>query len=60
MAGPVGVVVVGDHPVFREGFAALLGSIDEVRVLGTASSGREALERVEAVVRGRDAGLGRQ
>ena len=46
MADPVGVLVVDDHPVFREGFAALLGSIDEVKVLGTASTGREALERV--------------
>jgi DNA-binding NarL/FixJ family response regulator len=32
--------------VFREGFAALLGSIDEVQVVGTASTGREALDRV--------------
>ena len=41
------MLVVDDHPVFREGFAALLGSIDEVQVVGTASTGREALESVE-------------
>jgi DNA-binding NarL/FixJ family response regulator len=40
------VLVVDDHPVFREGFAALLGSIDEVQVVGTASTGREAVDRV--------------
>ncbi|MGI5162177.1 response regulator [Microbispora sp. CA-102843] len=40
---PVRVLVVDDHPVFREGFAALLTSIDEVEVAGTASTGVEAL-----------------
>ncbi|WP_214107471.1 response regulator [Acrocarpospora catenulata] len=42
---PVRVLVVDDHPVFREGFAALLSSIDEVEVVGTASTGVEALEQ---------------
>ncbi|NHA67980.1 response regulator transcription factor [Phycicoccus sp. CMS6Z-2] len=42
----MGVLVVDDHPVFREGFAALLRSIDEVEVLGTASTGQEALRKV--------------
>ncbi|GAA0385891.1 DNA-binding response regulator [Acrocarpospora corrugata] len=42
---PVRVLVVDDHPVFREGFAALLRSIDEVEVVGTASTGVEALEQ---------------
>lgn len=46
---PVGVLVVDDHPVFREGFAALLASIDEVEVLGTASTGVEALEQAAAL-----------
>ena len=46
MSGPVGVLVVDDHPVFREGFAALLATIDEVTVLGTAATGAEALRRV--------------
>ena len=44
---PIGVLVVDDHPVFREGFAALLASIDEVRVVGTAATGVEALGAVE-------------
>src|SRR5439155_11259487 len=38
------VLVADDHPVFREGFAALLGSIPAVEVVGTASDGREAVE----------------
>ncbi|TLP62453.1 response regulator [Microbispora triticiradicis] len=42
---PVTVLVVDDHPVFREGFAALLGSIDEVEVVGTAATGAEAVEQ---------------
>ena len=42
---PVRVLVVDDHPVFREGFAALLASIDEVEVVGTGSTGVEALEQ---------------
>ena len=37
------VLVADDHPVFREGFAALLGSIPEVEVVGTASDGNEAV-----------------
>ncbi|GAA1011117.1 DNA-binding response regulator [Acrocarpospora pleiomorpha] len=45
MTRPVRVLVVDDHPVFREGFAALLSSIDEVEVVGTASTGVEALEQ---------------
>jgi DNA-binding NarL/FixJ family response regulator len=41
---PIRVLVADDHPVFREGFAALLGSIPAVEVVGTASDGREAVE----------------
>jgi DNA-binding NarL/FixJ family response regulator len=43
----VRVLVVDDHPVFREGFAALMSTIEEVEVLGTAGSGLEALAKVE-------------
>ncbi|HET6561316.1 MAG TPA: response regulator transcription factor [Marmoricola sp.] len=49
MDEPVGLLVVDDHPVFREGFAALLANIDGVDVLGTASSGVEALAQVAAL-----------
>jgi DNA-binding NarL/FixJ family response regulator len=40
---PVTVLVADDHPVFREGFAALLRTIPEVDVVGTASDGAEAV-----------------
>jgi DNA-binding NarL/FixJ family response regulator len=42
----VKVLVVDDHPVFREGFAALLENIDEVAVVGTAANGVDALAAV--------------
>ena len=48
MTDEIGVLVVDDHPVFREGFAALLRSIEGVHVVGTAGSGQEALEAVRA------------
>jgi DNA-binding NarL/FixJ family response regulator len=40
------VVVVDDHPVFRDGLAMLLGSIDGIEVVGTAGDGREGIEVV--------------
>ncbi len=46
-SGRVRVLVADDHPVFREGFAALLASIGDIDVVGTASTGREALELAE-------------
>ena len=49
MSAPIGVIVVDDHPVFRQGFAALLASIDEVEVLGTAADGAQALALVDEV-----------
>lgn len=44
----VRVLVVDDHPVFREGFAALLGSIPGIEVVGTAANGVEALAMVSS------------
>lgn len=37
------VLVVDDHPVFRDGLAALLRSLDDVDVVATAADGPEAL-----------------
>ena len=37
------VVVVDDHPVFREGLAMLLGSLAGIEVVGTAGDGRDGL-----------------
>ena len=46
MSDAIRVVVVDDHPVFREGFAALLRSIPDIEVLGRPL-GEEAVEAVD-------------
>lgn len=39
----ISVLVVDDHPVFRDGLAALLGSLPDVEVAAVAPDGPEAL-----------------
>lgn len=48
MSAPDGVrvVVVDDHPVFRIGMSALLGSLDAIEVVGRAADAAEALRLV--------------
>src|SRR3712207_6625182 len=48
MADGVRVLVADDHPVFRDGLAMLLASVDGIEVVGTAADGVQA---VEAAVR---------
>ena len=45
MSESVRVMLVDDHPVYRDGLAALLGSLPGVEVVGTAGDGLEAVER---------------
>lgn len=40
---PLGVVIVDDHPAFREGLVAMLAEADDVVVIGQAADGREAI-----------------
>jgi DNA-binding NarL/FixJ family response regulator len=40
------VVVVDDHQIVRDGLVALLGALDGVEVVGSATDGREALHVV--------------
>jgi two-component system invasion response regulator UvrY len=42
----MGILIVDDHPVTREGLRSALALSDEVVVLGEASSGEEAVEQV--------------
>lgn len=48
MSCSIRVVVVDDHPVFRLGLGALLGSLPGVEVVGEADSVSAALETVDA------------
>jgi DNA-binding NarL/FixJ family response regulator len=41
----IGVLAVDDHPLLREGIAALISKQTDMRLLGEASSGREAVEQ---------------
>lgn len=43
-AGPLRVVVVDDHPMFRKGLAAVLETMDGVEVVGAVGTGTEAVE----------------
>lgn len=40
---PIRVLLVDDHPVYRDGLAALLRSVPGIEVAGTAADGREAV-----------------
>ncbi|MBN9612610.1 MAG: response regulator transcription factor [Actinobacteria bacterium] len=47
------VILVDDHPVYRDGLSMLLESMDGIEVVGTAADGNEAIavvERTEADV----------
>jgi len=39
------ILAVDDHPMLREGIAALVASQSDMKLVGEASSGREALEQ---------------
>jgi len=41
---PIKVLVVDDHPLMREGVIAVLSSHEDIRVVGEASSGRDAVQ----------------
>jgi DNA-binding NarL/FixJ family response regulator len=48
-AGTIKVLIVDDHPVVREGLAAMLARAPDIAVVGEARDGQEAIERAGAL-----------
>jgi DNA-binding NarL/FixJ family response regulator len=48
-AGLVRVLIVDDHPVLREGVAAVLTGESDLTIVGEAGDGREAIEKFRAL-----------
>lgn len=47
---PIGVLIVDDHPVVRDGLAGMLAAEPDIDVVGEAADGRESLVRVVELV----------
>lgn len=45
ISGSISILTVDDHPLLRDGIAALVNSQEDMKVVAEASSGREAIER---------------
>jgi DNA-binding NarL/FixJ family response regulator len=41
------LLIVDDHPVFRDGLAGLLATLDEVEIVGSVGTANEAVETVQ-------------
>jgi DNA-binding NarL/FixJ family response regulator len=42
---PIGILAVDDHPLLRQGLAAAIEGAPDMKLLGEATNGREAIER---------------
>ena len=47
-ASPIRILVADDHPIVREGVAALVGGQPDMSIVGQASNGREAIQQFRA------------
>ncbi len=45
MANPIRILAVDDHPLLREGIAALVNSQPDMKLVAEAANGREAIEQ---------------
>lgn len=49
MTRPTRVMIVDDHPMVAEGIEAILETYDDIDVVGTLSTARDALDRLEGL-----------
>lgn len=49
MEGPIRILIVDDHEVVRRGLEGILSGCDDMKVVGQASSGEEAVSFAESV-----------
>jgi DNA-binding NarL/FixJ family response regulator len=50
MAKKIKVMIVDDHPVFRQGLRNVLASHEDLDIIGEAADGEEAVERAQALL----------
>jgi two-component system, NarL family, nitrate/nitrite response regulator NarL len=50
MNDAINILVVDDHPLFRQGVVSSLATVDDFKVVGEASSGEEALDLALALL----------
>lgn len=49
MTMPTTILLVDDHPLFRKGLRLLLEEQEDMRIVGEAGDGEEAIDRVRAL-----------
>ncbi len=50
MADRIEVMIVDDHPVFRQGLRNVLATHEDIRIVGEATDGQEAIERAQELL----------
>ena len=50
VASPIRILAVDDHPLLREGIAALVNSQPDMKLIAEAANGREAIEQLVMAV----------